>query len=277
MEKTLLEKIKEDIEKTGFITELQAGDILYQNGWRVSHSESYEDLDSFKSREIDIVATRSFDDKKTNLHIEFHLIIESKKLSKYPWVIFSTPHIYRGWGWRTLHSGWNYTTKKTSIFRHEVLKKKNPFNDKARFGKAFYEAFKKQNSDENSKIFDAILSVCKAAYHKKCDCGDTEPFKNGFNKNEAVELHFFIPVIILAGTLVEAYLDNGEIVLKEEDWIPLEYSISSNKFEKSKFSFFPTIVTFAYFQDYIELINKWVDSSNETFREDLKKIKQPIG
>ena len=103
MSESFLKKIKDDIEKTGFLTELRVGELLYAKDWSVSHSESYEDLDSQKSREIDIVSTKSYHDKETNLYTEFHLIIKVKKSSKYPWVIFTTPHIYRGWGWRLLH------------------------------------------------------------------------------------------------------------------------------------------------------------------------------
>lgn len=274
MAKSFLAKIKEDIEKTGFITELKIGEQLHSKGWHVSHSESYEDLDTFKSREIDIVATKSYDDSNLNLHIEYHFVIEAKKMTKYPWVIFTTPFVFRGWGWRLLHSGWNYTTKKASIFKPKVLSDNNPLNTKRRFGKAFYEAFKKQNSDENSKIFDAILSVCKAAYYKKINEGAEKPFSTDFNPEESVELHFYLPIIALEGRLIEAYLENGDIALQEESWIPLEYSISSNKFEKSNVTFFPSVVTTDGFEDYIGLVNVWIDSTNKNFSSELKKIKK---
>lgn len=272
MQDSLLKKIKDDIEKTGFVEELRVGELLHAKNWSVSHSESYEDLDFEKSREIDIVSTKSYSDKETELYTEFHLIIEVKKATKYPWVIFTTPHVYRGWGWRQLHSGWNYTTKSASIFHGEVLETGNPFATKKRFGKAFYEAFKTQNSDENSKIFDAILSVCKASYHKKSNSGETA-HKKEFKKDEAVELHFFIPLIVLEGLLFEAYLEHNKITVVQENWIPVEYSISSKKFKHSKRTFFPSIVTTAGINDYLSMVDNWVEKTNENLRVQLKKRK----
>lgn len=126
MNESLLNRIRQDIEKTGFITELKVASILYKHNWHVSHSRSYEDFDLQKSREIDIDATKNYNHKEANFYSEFRLIVEVKKIDKKPWVIFTTPHVYKGWGWRILHSGWNYTSKKRGIFDSEILDKKTP-------------------------------------------------------------------------------------------------------------------------------------------------------
>lgn len=271
MSENLLKKIKADIEKTGFITELLVGDMLNQNKWHVSHSVSYEDMQSLKSREIDVVSTKNFHSKKTNLYTEFHLVVEVKKIKKNPWVVFTTPFVFKSWGWRILHSGWNYTNKKSAILSSDAFEEKHPFKKKKRFGKAFHEAFKTINPGVNSKIFDAILSVCKAAYHLKKSHGG-EPFKNDFDPKKSVELHFYLPVIVLDGQLFEAYLDEGEISVKEQSWVPIEYEISSEKFKHGKNTFFPSIVKLEAFDEYIQQIETWINTTNQNLNNELLKI-----
>lgn len=137
-----------------------------------------------------------------------------------------------------------------------------------RFGKAFHEAFKKPS--ENSKIFESLLSSCKAAYYFKKNTG-TEPFKSDFDRESQVELHFFLPLIVLDGLLFEAFLERGEIVLSEANWIPIEYEYASAKYEseRSRTTFLPTIVRYKGFEDYLKLLDEWIADVNESFAEDL--------
>jgi len=103
MNKSLIDRIKKDIEKTGFITELEVGEILRKRQFYTNHNVGYHDKDFNKSREIDITATKSYRNEEANLYIEYHFISEVKKVSKRPWIIFTSVPAYEGYGWRMLH------------------------------------------------------------------------------------------------------------------------------------------------------------------------------
>lgn len=273
MEKEFLNKIKKDIENTGFITELKVGSLLYKNEWKTTHNSSYTDKDFSISREIDIEATKSFHNEEANLDIEYHLIIEVKRIDNRPWAIFTNPSFFKGFGWRLLHSTYNSTTKKSTIFSSYVWGK-HPFDSKKRIGKAYHELFKK--SDEKSKIFEAILTSCKAAYYYKMNTGET-PFKNDFDKNRSVELHFYFPMVVIEGLLIEIYLDKEEIKIDEANWILVEHNYSSPHYldsqTQSEINFFPVIVTLNYFEQYLSMFDNWLSSLTNRFADELTKLR----
>lgn len=270
MSDELLDKIRDDIKKTGFPFELEIGNILNKLDWRVSHSVAFQDLTTSKSREIDIFATKNFVDDTLKLYTEFNLVLEAKKMNKYPWVIFTTPNYYKGFGYRQLHHGFNYKKNGRALFAAEAIDKDYIFNEKSRIGINFYEAFKQQNSDENSKIFDAILSVCKAAYYLN-DRYSPLSKEQEFCKQESVELYFYLPVIALEGNLFEAHLEENEIKINKSLWEPLEYNIASENLENKHEVFLPSIVTKEYLHEYFYKIGRWIDNVNNRFIEILKK------
>ena len=164
------------------------------------------------------------------------------------------------------------TTKKRGLLNEINISKHCPFMAKDRIGKAFHEAFKKPN--ENSKIFESILSACKAAFYLK-DNNGVEPFKDEFNKENSVEIHFYIPMIVLDGILFEAYLDEGDIAVLEQDWIPVEYSYSARSYRGSstETTFFPAIVCFNHVDSFLKQLNEWVKHCNEGLSSELIYIR----
>jgi hypothetical protein len=58
MSGSLEKKILEDMEKTGYPTEIMSASIMQGRGWEVTHKPSYWDEDERKSREFDIIAFR---------------------------------------------------------------------------------------------------------------------------------------------------------------------------------------------------------------------------
>src|ERR1017187_7772201 len=54
--KSLIEKISEDLEKSGFAAEIRAFRIFQQHRWSIQAGEVYQDLDENKTREIDLSA-----------------------------------------------------------------------------------------------------------------------------------------------------------------------------------------------------------------------------
>lgn len=85
-----IEKIKKDILKAGLPLELEISEILKQNEWRVDNQSHYYDEQTGKAREIDIVASKSFKPKHSQIYdrVSVNLIIECKKSSK-PWIFYA--------------------------------------------------------------------------------------------------------------------------------------------------------------------------------------------
>lgn len=89
--KDKIEKIKEDIEKSGLPLEIDVNDILRKRGWEVSNQRYYLDQVEKKPRYTDIVATRLEEIKSPKLdRLNITLIMECKRSSK-PWVFYTVP------------------------------------------------------------------------------------------------------------------------------------------------------------------------------------------
>ncbi|UVM36374.1 hypothetical protein LOY28_16740 [Pseudomonas sp. B21-017] len=92
MNTELIKKIIDDLEKSGFSTELQARRIFQDSGWSVNAGYGYLDKDENKSREIDILATKVKSSKhngKSFVHSEFHVCAEVKKPKSLGWFLIS--------------------------------------------------------------------------------------------------------------------------------------------------------------------------------------------
>lgn len=97
MDEKFLKNIKEDLEKSGFGSELKALRIFENHGFHVLSGASFFDRDEEKVREIDISANMSkvikFEDTKYDYYIfnRLYLCAEVKKSEK-PWVVFKSNH-----------------------------------------------------------------------------------------------------------------------------------------------------------------------------------------
>lgn len=259
------ERILEDLNKTGFISELYIAQNIANKGWKPTLSSSFFDKDLNISREIDIIATKkaiSVDDK---LSLWVNLVIEVKKSSK-PWIIFTNELekkgvFYNGMpGWTLIHGGENYIGDRGGVFSPEDIHEHLMRIDKKRIGKAFHEAFKPPT--ETSKIFQAIISACKAAIDKS----EVYPEENSYRKKsvntDKIYLEFYHPMIVIDGPLFEVYLDDkNAIKLEEQDWIPVNYEYSSNNYGSEygrSVTFYPDIVKYEAIDQYIDLVDKWL-------------------
>lgn len=270
-------RILADIENTGFITELHVGSILRKNGWSTRHSETYQDLDAEKSREIDIVATKVRFDKRTNFHLELSLVIDVKKMKKRPWVIFTVNHdeYSSPGGWRILHNGINLMSEedglKSGFFPSYELDATNFRQNLSQYGIAFHEAFKAPN--EPSKAFEAVIGVSKAAWYENSKYVLNGHLDN-FNPNNSTELYIHIPVVVLDGELFSVSLkSDGEIDLKREKIIQVQLNYSSPKYKERDMTFLPDIVAYSNLQDYLAQNEVWLDAMFASFKTRLAEAK----
>lgn len=94
-QKSLLDKVKEGIIKSGFPLEMYIGNILDKYGWEYEIGTLFDDIETRKDRELDITA------KLTMSEIEIFLNIQCKKSTKHQLIL--------------------YAPQNSSIYRHQHL------------------------------------------------------------------------------------------------------------------------------------------------------------
>ena len=270
--KDLKAKIKEDIKKTGYITELKVAQILEKDKWETTFGQTYQDLDEVKSREIDIVAYKVLNDKNVNLQLVFNLSIEIKHAPDYPWVIFMTKDSWTTYGWSILHCGECYRKEPGVIFSPGDLNTKPLCRSDGKTGTSFYEAFKK--SDATSKIFKALIGASKAAFFKKEQWGE-HPDNTKYTAEGQVILEFFIPLVVVEGQLFEAHLKKDDVILKETKWIPIKLNYSSPNYSKDNrdLRFHPYLSTKDGLPLFLNQMGDWISFVSSNFKKRIQLLR----
>lgn len=269
MDKEFKDKIIKNIKETGFPSELIIADILRKHSYDVEQNGTYLDYELNKSREIDIYARKVFSKKENEISsywFAISLVIEVKKSSKRPWIIFTTQNNkqlfsdFKGPAYGQINFSSNFSAKCLSA---KEFMKSFPRNESSIIGTSFYEAFK--SPDEPSKIYEAILSAVKASFYTKWQesgedylteeevtARDDEEYKS----SSLSTLEVYIPTIILDGILCEATITNDEIDVNETEYIPLNISHSIKPYNKY-FHYYPELLTTKYLEKFLKDLDIW--------------------
>ncbi len=209
--KSLEQTLLEDIQKTGYPTEIVSASVMQQRGWGIIHNPSYLDDREGRSREFDIRAFRSwsFQTAGRRFIIDVLLLVECKKSEK-PWVFFITPEDHGSPRLGTVIKN-HISNRKIFTNRHhgsaecaisdEVLRTFHHYFQKRHLARTFYEPLKSQErADHSQMIYSAVLSCVKATiFHYK-----DQPSEN--------RLTIYYPVIIFSGNLYEAEVASDKTV-----------------------------------------------------------------
>ena len=216
MDNDFIEKIKKDLGKSGFGSELNVRRILQDNGWSISGGSAYFDKDEEKSREIDAIAHRSSlvrHEEQCLVFNSFLLFIEVKKTEK-PWVVFrrNTEKHFDSCAWNNIINSINlpceprFLTKR--LMEYSLLKI-NKWE-----GTGMHEAFKIPN--QPSQWYGAFLTASKAAIDYKEENGsDGEQVTTDILQNPT-EITFHQPLVVLDGVLLSAELNKDNDVEIQE-------------------------------------------------------------
>lgn len=260
MEDVLLNRIKEDLEKSGLGSELKACKVFEKNGWYVQAGSAYYDEEEQKSREIDIVATMnssvSIDEKNIIFH-ELHIHAEVKKSEK-PWVIFKTKQgALGGSAWNNLISAIYLPTKEFNLVKY--ITKSCLIRNNGWKGTGVHEAFK--NPNNASRWYGSFITAIKSSIDSFKNSPNNDIKNNGYSRytsnilEETTEIHFFQPLIVLDGKMVSAELDeNNEILLEHIDTAAFDFDYKSKYIHKD--SFRVDIVTLNGLDTYIEKMKR---------------------
>jgi len=261
MNEELREKLVEDLEKSGFGSEMRAIKIFLDRGWRCSGGYYYFDEDEGKNKETDLVARKIIYEELDNgmdIDIGYHVVAEVKKSEK-PWVVFKKGFIYESLestdAWNNLIYNFNLPCEPHQL--KDALSENSLLKVLKWKGYSIHESFKKP--DAPSRWYSAFVSICKAA--------ENELANNSSNSESGdwYELFLVKPLVILDGILVSASLtDDGNMLLEDTKFAPFEF------FHKSKNSTKDTyrvdVVRLDYLDEYIELSEARLKSIHDRLR-----------
>lgn len=271
MDEEFKNKILKDIQKNGYLQELQVGKILAEKGCYVMYNQYYADPDTQKSREIDVFGIMHVGlDHRTKINFVIKFIVEVKS-SKKPWVFFCSKNSYLSLD----HTGnsWlireNVPSTGISFFtghpRYGIDYKAN----------SFYEAFK-EHSDE-SMIYKALLSATKAthAFFKLENSILSKRHQSlestSFDLNKSSQITLYIPLVVLDGVLLRGYLDKVDFQLEEASYVTTNHSLFNNNEFGSHYPI--DIVKIDYLNDYIDNLMSWAENALLTIHDARMKMK----
>lgn len=232
MSKPLIERVLEDIKKSGYIFELEISEILEGANWIISPNESIVDSVTGKEFELDIksIKTTIKDFHGHSLILFFFLLIECKKSSDKPWVFFVRNNKTYFRHFHILNSINNFinsenikchinNTDVTEILLDEMFKREKLFISPLKNRAANY-CVALTNPNQTNQIYKAIQQVMFQFNNRIIST------KSKYGSEDELSwipvINIMLPVIAYKGEMFEGTLKKGDINLKETKYVQLE-------------------------------------------------------
>ena len=242
------EKIKAWLLNSGFPLEMRISNALLKRNFDVAQSVYYQDPESGKYRETDVIATKFKIINGTWIHLTF--VIECKRSKDKPWVILKNDKLMNHLGdMLPLYSTTNTLSFLNSLnqqqYKSDLLFKKN-----RSIGYSIQTAF----NNGSDRSYEAIQSVTKAC----------EYFSQNINNRKNISA-FYFPIILIEGIIFESQLLDDEIELKQVNDSEVLVTRSFHKYGNSHIKIFDDSnlnivaeklhnLTYNFFEKYDELI-----------------------
>lgn len=252
--KTLQDKIRDWIEQEGYPFEMSTAKIFRENNLNVYESNYYEDTETGKYREIDLIAYFSrYLGYNTSFQVKF--IIECKYAKDKPWVMFHTPDK----SYESMPISYKLIGNEAG---KELLETLNGFDEKTieynlllndvNFGYGIIEALKGSNKsiDLAYKSADSVFKALESELDK------------GTKNTNTCEL--YIPIIVIRGSLFECSQEHEKINIREVDSGTLVWK---KKLDSIGFGFI-NVVTEKHLDQFVKKMKSDLDHIIEN-RKDL--------
>jgi hypothetical protein len=192
--KTLVDRLSKWLEHGGYPLEMVVARKFRSRRFHVQQSEFFQDPLTGQSREIDVVAMRQRD--IDGWLIRFELVVECKKTTDRPWVVFTDPSIGLASPARVVQRAASSAGKKYlyALRDNSNLQDLSLFEIPARPGYSIAAAF----SSGEDRAFQAVSSVAAA----------TRSLATSMNRTRVAEVLF--PVVVIDGYLFECFLDETQ-------------------------------------------------------------------
>lgn len=251
-EEKTLDKIKKAIEKTGYPLELRISQLLQNAGYHVANNLYYVDKDEGKGREIDLRALKHYGFHGEGMKSVRHcLLLECKKSSGKPWVIFTSPETPYDLDIRGLqYAGAGFPGDFGD------LKRFHPFWKPKRRGRSYFVVY--NNDSGSTKIYKALTNAVKAAIAAR---------EEGFGTS-TTDSCFYYPLVVLDGNLYEAYLNLGEIKVEEVNSVMTSFFYQSQKYKQEKFVV--PVITESALSDFLSDMDNLILNARKLVEKGLK-------
>jgi hypothetical protein len=258
MDQEFEKRIIEDLEKSGFSSELRAIRTFMSNGWGCTGLASYIDLDKDLVTGVDLIAWKDNFVRLKNLRygVQFNINAEVKKSEK-PWVIFKemSAHVTDDYLNNLI-----YMCGLTPYHFRQSMSADSVYTRLEWRGHGIHESFKEP--DVPSRSYPAFVNVCKSSETRLDACTayykEREQYAEKSNNPDPYKERVVIlvkPIVILDGTLIAAGVsDAGEVLIEEIKFAPLEFHYKSKHCVKGHY--LVDVVTLEALQEYIEMSEK---------------------
>ncbi len=248
-------KVKNWILKNGYPFEMRVANLFKKSGFKVSQSILYKDEDTEKLRELDIISY--FNTVVNGVWFNFTFVIECKKSTDKPWVVFKNESLHNS----QLERYKPFATKngeilieKTEVLRNSKFQLLFPNLSDAGFN--LVTALKESSKDLAYSSTTSLLKACKYLTDK-------------FNESEVKACNIYIPLIIIEGVLYESFLDvEDELTLREVNYS----SILNTKVFSEGNSNVITVISSKKIENYINKVKKTISLFFETYKKELESV-----
>lgn len=253
MTSDLKDKIRQEIEKTGFPLELRAANELLRRDYHVAHNVYYLDRDENKGREVDLRGLRNefFAVDRKPYAVRHCVLVECKKSVSRPWVVFTSPSVSYDQNVLDLHCNgtrgpiWRIQT----VEDYSNAQDSHPWFGRPERGRAFFEPFS-SGADANQTIFKALVSVVKASIEVRRSW-----FGGGGRGRPSI--CFYYPIVVLDGLLYTATIGTAGLEIETADAVPVSlYYRSSAYSEEERYTIL--VVRESAFSSEIQKLDDWL-------------------
>lgn len=252
--KDLAEKLRQDLEKSGFHAEMLAIQTFLRHGWDCRGSFGFFDREANQSREGDLlaIAGRAELCKHGGLIKCWIEIIGQVKHSAVPWIVFRQEPIRLAdsmEAWDNLTHHINLPCPPRALT--DTLNSTSLIHGLGWTGRSIHEAFRARGTPTG--WYNAFVSAAKAAYelHRSRTrfwnrLRDEAP--EAFAK--CIELTIFKPLVILDGILVSATIDStGALQFEEIERAAFRFEYKSTVYSRDHYCI--DLVTLAGLDRYL--------------------------
>jgi hypothetical protein len=278
MDDAFYKKVKDDLEKSGFTSEMRVIRAFRQSGWTCEGGAAYFDRDERKTREIDAVGSHHVRKEvaKDLFAASWFYVVAEVKSTQTPWVVFreqlSSDPLPAMDAWCNLADCGGFTEMRVELA--PGLSEHSLLCELGWRGYSVHECFKAPG--KASRWYSAFVSASKAAHHV---FGRHTRYQKKREKNADAKLHFpaafyFVqPVVVLDGQLLSADLDgNGVVVLGEISAAPFEFHFQSKFYRRTQYRV--DLVQLDHFAAYL---SRCQQRQAHFFREYCELLQAAIG
>lgn len=244
MDEHLAKKLVDDLQQSGFYSEMRAIDACMAAKWECHGGVTYFDKDERATRECDLEAVRKWERLEKHgrrLQVKARILGQVKK-SQTPWVVFMDRQIRHS----RFTDGLDNIIQTNAMHPErigQVLRRTSLFERNRWTGTGIHEAFKKPT--QSSRWYSAFVSVCKAA--------ESALETAAVARHPGAYFELIKPVVVLDGTLIGAELTpEGRIVLMETNDASFAFEYRSDTYQRPRY--FVDVITLDSFPRYLALV-----------------------